>query len=419
MAPVANSIPAIPIDRHEATLAVFRESANRPMANPAIISCRLSPFRRIPFSIAILLFGGLLGPACCSLRAAGARQGQTPASEPQLHHIPNTATGGESANEKLVTVYATVRDRHGNVVPTLTRDDFLLEEDGRAQTISTFTAQTDAPLTIGLLVDTTSSQRALLVPERDSSYTLLDHLLAANDAAFVIHFDREVELLQDVTSSRPKLQSALQLLGAPQLNRGDDDANGGNDERRSGVARRHLYDAIWLASNELMKKRPGRKALVVISSGIDRGSRESLTDAIEAAQRADTAVYTIYFAGDEGQQGYERQPRWGASGPAGWPGGGGGQTGGRGNPYPREPRVDGKKILLQISEQTGGMMFELSKKLPLEQIYSVTEEGLRNQYSIAYAPNPPNTDPGYHTIHLTAKQKGLQVQARQGYYSGW
>ncbi|MDE3168969.1 MAG: VWA domain-containing protein [Acidobacteriota bacterium] len=329
-----------------------------------------------------------------------------------MHHLPDASTATNSSNPRLVTVYATVRDGHGKVVPALTRNDFLVEEDGRAQTISIFVGQTDAPLTIGLLIDTTSSQRALLISERDSSYTFLDRLLTGSDAAFLIHFDRDVELLQDVTSSRAKLQSGLQLLSTPPLNRGDDDASGADEGRRGFAERRHLYDAIWLASNELMKKRPGRKALFVVSSGVDRGSRESLTDALEAAQRADAAVYTIYFAGDESQQGYERRRRWGANGPAGWPGGGGG------NPYPTEPRVNGKKILLQISEQTGGMMFELSKKLLLDRIYSAAAEGLRNQYSIGYAPNPPDADSSYHTIHLGVRQKGLQVQARQGYYSG-
>lgn len=354
---------------------------------------------------------------------------QPPSSEPQLHHLPGAPVGKISSSIKLVTVYATARDKHGKIAPGLTKDDFVLEEDGRPQTISHFIVQTDVPLTLGLLVDTSFSQRAMIVPERQASYTFLDHLLTTKDVAFVIHFDRDIELLQDLTSSRAKLQAALQQLDTPQLNRDNDNGGngGGGDDRgqrgRAAGGGTHLYDAIWLASNDIMKKQQGRKAVFVLSDGVDRGSKESITDAIEAAQRADTSVYTIYFAGEEhDNDGYERHRRWGGGVGGGWPGGGGGWPGGGGggggNQYPREPRVDGKKILLQISEQTGGVMFEVSKNLPLDKIYSVAEEGLRNQYSIGYTPNPPDTDPGYHTIHLTANKKDLAVQARQGYYSG-
>jgi VWFA-related protein len=381
-----------------------------------------------------LLVCGALGAAMWSGGSVRAQDqqpsDQQPAStEPQLHHVPAApvgAAGKISSTVKLVTVYAVVRDKHGKIVPSLTKDDFALEEDGRPQAISHFIVQTDVPLTLGLLVDTSFSQRAEIVPERDASYTFLDHLLTAKDVAFVIHFDRDIELLQDLTSSRPKLQAALQQLNTPQLDRddnGDNGGNGGGQRGRGMGGGTHLYDAIWLASNDVLKKQQGRKAIFVLSDGVDRGSKESLTDAIEAAQRADAAVYTIYFAGEEPQnQGYQRHRRLGGGMGGGWPGGGGGWPGGGGggggNQYPREQRVDGKKILLQISEETGGVMFEVSKNLPLDKIYDVAAEGLRNQYALGYTPNPPDTDAGYHTIHLTAKKKDLTVQGRQGYYSG-
>ncbi|MGH9715141.1 MAG: VWA domain-containing protein [Candidatus Acidiferrales bacterium] len=373
----------------------------------------------------------------CFASIVEAQDSQSPSNStgPVLHHLDVPAAGKITSQVKLVSVNAIVRDKHGKIVPTLTKGDFSLDEDGRPQTISHFVVQKDLPLTLGLLVDTSFSQRAVLVPERQASYTFLDHMLTGKDVAFVIHFDRDVELLQDLTSSRPKLQAALQLLNTPALDRTDDNSgnggsggNGGNNRGgggHSGVqgGGTHLYDAIWLASTQMMKKQPGRKAIFVLSDGVDRGSKESLATAIEAAQRADTAVYTIYFAGQEGEdRGFERHRRWGGMGGpmgypgGGWPGGGGG-GGGRGGNYPREPRVDGKKILLQISEQTGGLMFEVSKNLPLDKIYSAAEEGLRNQYEIGYTPNPPDDGAGYHLIHLTAKKKGLTVQARQGYYS--
>jgi len=423
-----------------------------PLKNPGHAHRQRQSLRAVSLIVAALAL------ATCAVRLARAQdsQSQTNSSEPQLHHLPApapAAAGKITSQVKLVTVYATVLDKHGKIVPTLTKDDFVLDEDGRPQTISHFVVQTDVPLTLGLLVDTSLSQSAVLSAERDASYTFLDHLLTAKDVAFVIHFDREVELLQDLTSSRPKLQAALQLLQTPPpedddnsgSNGGNGGGNGGGNQggQRHRGGGTHLYDAIWLASSQLMAKQHGRKAIFVLTDGVDRGSKESLATAIEAAQRADTSVYTIYFAGHEeenGNQGYQHHHRggWGMGYPGGgypgggypgggypgggypgggYPGGGGG-GGGRGGNYPREARVDGKKILLQISQQTGGIMFEVSKNLPLDKIYAVAEEGLRNQYEIGYTPNPPDTDAGFHAIHLNAKKKGLTVQARQGYYSG-
>jgi VWFA-related protein len=112
-----------------------------------------------------------------------------------------------SIDVKLVNVLATVRNKHGDIVRTLTKDDFQLEEDGRPQTIQYFSRDSNLPLTLGLLVDTSMSQRRVLADERTASYSFLDHVLREDDKAFLIHFDREVELLQDLTSSHEKLES--------------------------------------------------------------------------------------------------------------------------------------------------------------------------------------------------------------------
>ena len=174
-----------------------------------------------------------------------------------------------------------------------------------------------------------------------------------------------------------------------------------------------LYDAVYLASNEVMKKQHGRKALIVLSDGVDSGSKESLTTAIESAQRADTVVYSILFAGDEPG----RNPGgFGGMGGMGRHGGMGG--GGRGGSrYPQQERPDGKKILDRMSKETGGRLFEVSKKQPIDDIYSQIEEELRNQYSLGYTP-AADSGGGYHKILLTTKQKDQIVQTRDGYYAG-
>jgi VWFA-related protein len=345
-----------------------------------------------------------------------------------------------SVDVKVVTLPVTVRDKKGQIVRNLTKDDFVLQEDGRPQAIKYFTQDTNLPLTLGLLVDTSLSQRNVLDQERNASKVFLDQMLTdTKDKAFLIHFDREVELLQDLTPSRDKLEAALQLLNAPQLERSgggrsdsgssgsvpSDPQSGGGQPRMSRGAGTLLYDAIFLASNELMKKQPGRKAIIVLSDGDDRGSKESLQSAIEAAQRADTVVYSILFAdnhqdsnGFGHQSGGMGRHGGGFPGGGGWPGGGGsgGGGGGRGR-YPQEPRVDGKKILDQISRETGGRLYEVSKKQAIDQSYDNIAEELRTQYNLGYTPDKSNAEAGYHKITLAAKQKDLLVQTRDGYYA--
>lgn len=313
-----------------------------------------------------------------------------------------------STDVKVVNVFATVRNKQGQIVRDLTKDDFVLDEDGRPQTIRYFSKESDLPLTLGLVVDTSGSQRRVLDQERNASYKFFSQVLREDkDMAFVIHFDSEVELLQDLTSSRKQLQAALsQLEVAPprQLNRRDSPPSGG--PRRAGGT--SLYDAVLLASDELMKKQTGRKALIVLSDGVDNASRVSLTDAIASAQRADTLGYSILFA-DEHAYGQNMRPFGGGRGM--------GRHGGGPMRLPPQNRPDGKKVLERLSRETGGGFFEVSNKQPLEQTYARIEEELRNQYSLGYTPDKTGTGGGYRKIHLTTTRKGLIVQTRDGYYA--
>ena len=328
----------------------------------------------------------------------------------------------------MVNVFATVRDKDGHIVANLGKEDFALQEDGRPQTIAYFARETDLPLTLGLLVDTSMSQRRVLGEERTASYSFLEHVLREDrevkDRAFVIHFDREVELLQDLTSSREKLQKALQELELPQDSQRQSGGGGGGGGgypgggggypggggRRGGGGYHHgggtmLYDSILLASDELMKKQKGRKAVILLTDGDDRGSKVSITEAIESAQRSDTLVYSIYFSGNEGL----------SPGLGGFGRGGMGRRGG-GMPRSQENRPDGKKVLQRISKETGGGFFEVTKKQPVDKIYERIQEELRNQYSLGYTSDQPNGEGGYRRINLTTTKKGLVVQTRDGYY---
>lgn len=344
-----------------------------------------------------------------------------------------------STDVKVVNVLATVRDKQGRIVNSLGKDDFELQDENRPQVIRYFTHQTDLPLTLGLLIDTSLSQRRVLGDEKDASSRFVDKVVREDrDQTFLIRFDRDTELLQDLTSSRVKLENAInnqvQLAENDRSQAGNSGGGGypgggypgggggypgggypGGGGGYPGGGRRGgyggggggttLYDAVYLASNELMKKRMGRKAVIVLSDGVDHGSKVSLAQSIEAAQRADTLVYSIWFTDEEQQQS-----------PFGR-GGFGGYGRRRGGGFPQqEYRPDGKKILQQMSRETGAGFFEGSKKLTIDQIYARIEEELRNQYSIGFSPDSTGTL-GFHRITLKVKQKDMAVQTREGYYA--
>ena len=330
-----------------------------------------------------------------------------------------------SSNVNVVNVFATVHDKQGKVVKNLIKDDFTLDEDGRPQVIRYFSQQSDLPLTLGLLIDTSGSQRRVLEPERRASYKFLEQVLREDrDKAFVIHFDREVELLQDLTSSRRDLERALTDLEAPgpQLNRrgqGSPYPQRGGGGGRGGTT---LYDSVLLASDEIMRKQQGRKALILLTDGVDNGSKVPLSNAIESAQRADALVYSIRFYDPQAYGGGRGGGGYGGPFPGGgrrnggyggpFPGGGGG---GRPNPGGGNRTADGKKVLERISEETGGGYDEVSGNETLDKIYARIEDELRSQYSLGYTTDQPGS--GYRAIHVTVKVKNLAVQARQGYYA--
>jgi VWFA-related protein len=318
-----------------------------------------------------------------------------------------------SADVKVVNVLVSVRNREGQAVRNVKQSDFKLEEDGKPQTIQYFSQQSDLALTLGLLVDTSGSQRYVLDEERKASLQFLRSVVREDrDKVFAVHFDAEVELLQDLTSSKRDLEAAL---SGPELQEGRVNRNrggwgGGGRGRgpgrggppRMGMAGTALYDAVLLASDELMRKQPGRKALILLSDGVDQGSKVSLDHAVEAAQRADTLVYSILFSGTPA--GPPLRIVWG-------PNGGGTPpiaSQGRG-------RANGARVLQRISRETGGAYFEVSSKTPLHQIYARIEEELRSQYNLGYSPG--NGKPGYRKIKVTVLQKGLTAQAREGYYA--
>jgi VWFA-related protein len=281
-----------------------------------------------------------------------------------------------SIGVNVVNVLVTVRDKQGQLVRGLTKDDFTLEEDGRIQTVRYFSPQSGQPLTLGLLVDVSGSQRTVLAEQRRASQQFLDQVLRnPQDQAFLVRFDRQVTLIKDLSLLEP---------GAKE----------NSDATRNTARGTAMYDAIVFAARKLAGQ-AGRKALVVLSDGYDTSSAASISSAIETAQRADALVYSIRFL-DRDVFAFQVPASQG------------------GSPVPRE----GRKALERVAKETGGTYFDLTPAESLEKIYRRIDDELRNQYSLGFTPvaSREKRPSGYRKIRVSVKEKGLTVQARDGYY---
>jgi VWFA-related protein len=283
----------------------------------------------------------------------------------------------------VVNILCSVRNDKGALVPDLTKDDFLVSEEGKPQEIRYFTRETDLPLTIGLLVDVSGSEKRLIETERRAAHQFFSNVLRKKDMAFLISFGAEAELVQDLTGSLVLLRDGLDNL---KLSTPPPSVQPGpvpTIYKQRGTV---LFDAVYLAATDRLRSEVGRKAVVLITDGVDEGSRLKLTDAIEAAQKADTIIYGIYYADTQ------------FFGRGVFGGGGAGD-------------------LRRMSEETGGRMFEVGRKTTLEDIFRQIQDEMRSQYAIGYTPSKELKDGGYRRVDVRTKQKGLRVQARKGYYA--
>jgi VWFA-related protein len=283
----------------------------------------------------------------------------------------------------IVNILFAVHDKRGGLVGNLDKDAFQIFEDGREQTIKYFTRETDLPLTIGLLVDVSRSMENLIEVEKRAADQFFTGVLRPKDMAFIISFGPEAELLQDFTNSRKLLRAALDDLRvrAP-LPTSIITGNPGPVPTAAKGKGTVLYDAVTLAASDRLRKEVGRKAVVIISDGVDSGSSYSLRDAIEAAHKSDAIIYGIYYS----------DPQYAFFG------------GGEGE-------------LKRMAEDTGGRVFRISRKQTLEDIFKEIQDEMRSQYALGYTPTNPARDGTFRKIEIKTKQKDLRVQARKGYYA--
>jgi VWFA-related protein len=307
---------------------------------------------------------------------------QPPQKQPPPDEIPTL-----KVDVDVVNILASVRDKRGGLVGNLDKKDFSIFEDGKQQEIKYFTRETDLPLTIGLLVDVSGSQRNLIQIERDAASQFFSSVLRKKDEAFLIMFGEEAELLQDYTNSTRLLNQGLSELrvssGVGGLGPGPVPTSGGP---RGTV----LYDAVYLAANEKLRGEVGRKVIVVITDGVDEGSRLTIKQAIEAAQKSDAVIYSIDYS-DPSAYGF---------GPFGHMSVGGGVA-----------------ALRQMSDETGGHVYTVDRRHPLDQVFKELQDEMRSQYAIGYTPTNDVKDGSYRKLDIKLASKDMKAQARKGYYA--
>jgi VWFA-related protein len=306
----------------------------------------------------------------------------TPTTTPQAQEPLETL----QVDVNVVNVFCNVKDKRGALVATLKQEDFELYEDKVKQKIKYFSAETDQPLTMGILVDASGSQQRVLAMEQQVGGAFLERVLRPRDIAFLISFDVNVELLQDFTSSARDLRRSMDRI---RINTGSPGGGGGPGVGQgpfptSSMPRGTLlYDAIYLAAQEKLGREVGRKAMIILTDGADYGSKLNIRDAIEAAQKADAIVYVLLIAD------------------RGFYGGG----------------YFGDDEMKKLTDQTGGRVIEVGdEREKLEKAFDQIANELRTQYNLAYTPINTKRDGGFRRIEIRAKE-GYKVQARRGYYA--
>jgi VWFA-related protein len=296
----------------------------------------------------------------------------------------------------LVSEYFTVRDKHNALIPFLTKNDCNVFEDKQPQVLKSFVAESNLPLTLGILIDTSGSQEYVLPLEQQSASAFLKRILRQKDQAFLVSFDVGVNLEQDFTNNVRELDQAINKVeintaagggsaGVPGIGQGPVPTQGAP----KGTL---LYDAVYEVSNDKMRVPTGRKALILLTDGEDQGSETKPKAAIAAAENANAIIYVILIA--------DRGFYFGSGSPFGY---------------------SGDAQMRQLTEATGGRVINVGNNgKKLEDAFAQIEQELRTQYVAQYVPTDRNIDGTFRKVDVFCKdpQEGdLKVQARKGYFA--
>jgi VWFA-related protein len=332
-------------------------------------------------------------PNAAGQAAPGASQaGASPAAKPgDQSPDQNESTETVKVNVEVVQLFFNVKDKHGALIPNLAKDNFDIFEDGKPQTIKYFKAESDLPLTLGILIDSSGSQMRVLDMEKEVGASFLENILRPKDEAFVISFDIDINLLQDFTNSVSRLRHAL---NEAKINTGGVSCSGGPIGPQgpipcssTGPRGTALYDAVYLASHDELSHEVGRKAMVLLTDGQDEGSRLKIKDAIEAAQKADTICYVLLIA----DRGFYGLGSFGYS---------------------------GDSEMKKLTQDTGGRVIEVGNKPDkLRKAFDDIAAELRSQYNIGYTPTNTVRDGSFRKVEIKSKQGDYKIQSRSGYYA--
>lgn len=324
----------------------------------------------------LALFGGLF-PALAD--------GPRPAAPAQDQEQPAETL---KVNVNVVQLFFNVKDKKGALIPNLTKDQFQVLEDGKPQTIKYFAAESNLPLTLGILIDSSGSQTRVLDMEKQVGGEFLDQILREKDLAFVIGFDVNVDLLQDFTNSVRALKAAMnstRINTAGGSGTGIPGLGGGTVPTAGAPRGTLLYDAVYLAAHDELAQQVGRKAMILLTDGEDQGSQLKIKDAIEAAQKADSIVYVLLCA-DRGFYGF------------------GGYT--------------GEGEMKKLTQETGGRVIEVGNKFEkLKEGFNQIANELRSQYNIGYTPTNSQLDGTFRKVEIHTNSKDYKIQTRSGYFA--
>jgi VWFA-related protein len=326
----------------------------------------------MPKALVLLLFLML-----ADIVPLAAQQSPTPADQDQSIETLKVRVN-------VVQLFFNVKDKKGALIPNQTKDDFEILEDGKPQTIKYFTAESNLPLTLGILIDSSGSQMRVLEMEKEVGGAFLSQILREKDEAFVIDFDVNIDLLQDFTNDVHRLKEALNKA---KVNTGGGGGSlpglGGGPIPTGNPRGTLLYDAVYLAAHDQLAHEVGRKAMILLTDGQDQGSQLRVKDAIEAAQKSDSICYVILIA-DRGFYGFG---------------------------------YSGDSEMKKLAGETGGRMIEVGNKLDkLKEAFDQIANELRSQYNLGYTPTNSTQDGTFRKIELRSKQ-GFKVQTRSGYYA--
>lgn len=304
---------------------------------------------------------------------------QLPPAQKQGAGVPPSGAAIRST-AVVVNMYAIVEGRHGRLISDLSKNDFELTEDGAEQKIDYFSRETNAPLSLGILVDTSPSQERLLATEQAASKSFLSSVLREDDQAFVMHFDVDVELLQDFTNAPEKLGHAIDTA---KINQTGHSIVGEDAGASRGGTR--LYDAVYLASNELMKTRYGRKALVLVTDGEDQGSKIDLQASVEAAEKANVIVYSIVVSDADLYALFDL-------------------------------KYHGDSSVRKLSRETGGRTIRVKSIQEIGSAFNQISQELHSQYLLGYSPSNARHDGSFRRIQVKIRGHEYAARTRTGYY---